>query len=303
MAGFFGSRRDTGLSERARLTARYATSRWNLLAVVIFTVVNIVFTTLGSMTYFLFSATIPYFVASFGSTMCGLMPDSFYEEIEMTEAELLPTSAIALFLGIALVLLSVYFLCWLFSKKHVGWMIAALVCFAVDTVAMLFLYGISVDMLLDAVFHAWVIYYLISGIVAYYKLKALPEAAPIGSDGAAFPEGDALAEDGVSGLAGEERLPESPVLRRADTDVKSRVFVESEAFGHTVTYRRVGRRTDELVIDGDVYASVEVHAGIEIAHALSAVCDGHSIEVGFDGVSRSYIKVDGEIFASKIRLV
>ena len=65
----------------------------------------------------------------------------------------------------------------LFSKKRVGFLIAALVLFVLDTVFLIWNYGIAVS-LIDLLFHGWIIYYLVSGTLAYYKLKKL-ENEPI----------------------------------------------------------------------------------------------------------------------------
>ena len=53
-------------------------------------------------------------------------------------------------------------------------MIAALVFFLIDTVAMFLLYGIAIDMIMDIVFHVYVIGILISGIRLGIKMKKLP---------------------------------------------------------------------------------------------------------------------------------
>ena len=50
------------------------------------------------------------------------------------------------------------------------------------TLAMIVLYGVALDSILDIFFHVWVLYYLITGIRAHYKLKELPEEAPALSD-------------------------------------------------------------------------------------------------------------------------
>ena len=63
--------------------------------------------------------------------------------------------------------------------------------------------------------------------------------------------------------------------------------------------RRV-KRINELVIDGYVYADVEML--METAHALTAQMDGHVFQAGFDGVAHSYIRVDGVQVARKLRL-
>ena len=76
---------------------------------------------------------------------------------------------------VAAVLTLLYLLAWLCSKKQwVGWLIFALVFFVLDTVGMLLSIVIATDMIIDILFHAWVIYYLILGIHAHFKLKKLP---------------------------------------------------------------------------------------------------------------------------------
>ena len=91
-------------------------------------------------------------------------------------------------LAIALLILGVYFLCWLFSKKHIAWLIVALALFIVDTVCLLALFLLSGNMMsgwMDIFFHAWALYYLISGVVAYFKLKRIPEYEEVTEEGSA----------------------------------------------------------------------------------------------------------------------
>ena len=79
--------------------------------------------------------------------------------------------------AIGIALLVPCLLCWLFSKKKMGWMIAALVYFVFDT-AFLLLFALLLGMLtsiIDIVFHAWIIYYMIVGVKAGIALKTLPE--------------------------------------------------------------------------------------------------------------------------------
>lgn len=79
----------------------------------------------------------------------------------------------------AVIILAVYFICWLASKKHPSAMVVAAVFFGIDCVVLLM--SFSVDYIVDILFHAWVMYYLIAAIVASSKLKKLPpeEEAPI----------------------------------------------------------------------------------------------------------------------------
>ena len=86
----------------------------------------------------------------------------------------------------------------------------------------------------------------------------------------------------------------------ADTDVKSKTFLEAEKFGHVIVYRRV-KTTNELVVDGRVYD--EYVALVEAPHNLVAEIDGHIFEAGMMNPAWSYIKADGEMLTKKIRLV
>lgn len=179
MANIFKNNAAQAMTERQTLESKYTAARTNLLVVVIFTVVNVLLLATQSNTYFLFSAFIPYILMDAGMFYCGIYPDEVY----MGTPELyvlFDSSVFAAFAVICAVMVAVYFLCWIFSKKHkIGWLIAALVFFVMDTVGMFLFYGVSFDAILDIFFHAWVLYYIINGIVAHYKLMNLPpEEAP-----------------------------------------------------------------------------------------------------------------------------
>lgn len=167
--------------ERQALETKFANSRHNILIVLIFTVINILLLVTNSNSYFLFSAYIPYLFADLGMYLCGKYPAEFYSE-EYALTEFLPGGFLAVMLVIAAVILALYLLSWMFTKKgSKGWMVFALVFFSVDTGVMFFLNGISTDMIFDVVLHAWVIYSLASGVSVASKLEKLPaepEPAP-----------------------------------------------------------------------------------------------------------------------------
>ncbi len=274
------------LSNKQVLETRYNNSRANLLLVVVFTVINIILLITESNTYFLFSAYIPYILVVLGMLLCGMYPEEYYVENDIG-TEFFDTSVFAVLLAIALVFIALYLISWIFSKNNkYGWLIFALVIFSADTLGMFAFEGFALDSIIDIVFHVWVIISLALGINACRKLKALPMDEIDTSEEATITE------------AGED-VTNSGILRIADMDVKSRVLLETEALGHTVTYRRV-KRVNELVIDGNVYDEIE--ALVEFAHSLKATVDGHLIEVGFDGKAYSYLNIDGEMVAKKIRL-
>ena len=293
MARIFGS---NGGTLRDQLDSRYQAARINLLLVIAFTVINIVLLLADGDSYFLFSAFIPYFLVTIGMVFTGKFPEDYYtdglEGIEFVDQSLLTVTVV-----IAAVIVAVYALCWLLSKKHkVGWLIAALVMFVLDTIAMLSLSGIALEMLIDVVFHGWVIFDISRGIYYHFKWKD----TPIETAGAEFTVEEPACE-GESGFEtnGATETPDTQILRRADREVKHRILLEGESFGHKICYKRV-KKTNELVIDGNVYD--EFVATIEPPHELFAHIDGHDFAVGYDGV-KSYVKVDGAMIERKTRLI
>lgn len=174
------------MSPRMKLEQQYKTCRMNLLAVIIFTLISMV-TYYFNGTYFLFSAFIPLVVFATGAEFywivadpAGAIESGFYTAEDVETAQILDGGT-WLLIGVifAVVILAAYFICWLVSKKHPGAMIAAAVFFAVDCIVLLLSFDVS--MIVDILFHAWVMYYLIAAIVASNKLKNLPpeEAAPL----------------------------------------------------------------------------------------------------------------------------
>ena len=308
---------------------RFKSARANLLIVVVLTAINLVLAFFPDGMYFMFSAYLPYVLMVWGLMFCGLYPAEVLNELGI--ANPMPKPVFAVFAGAAVLILLIYLFAWIFSKKNrVGWLIAALVCFVIDTVILVIIGfdpGRVFGSVINIVFHIWVIVSLILGIVAHFKLKkaakkaAADKAAEKSAEKSSAPEtvdgsipawsgeaGAVLTEENVSGGAPAEAVDwkkreesaNSPVLRFADEDVKSRVFLETVVLGHTVTYRRAGK-VNELVIDGKVYDET-VPAFIETAHTLTARVDGHVFEAGFDGVSSSFIDVDGENVERKLRV-
>ena len=84
-------------------------------------------------------------------------------------------SAFVGFIAFAVVLAILYVLPFIFSKKlRPGWLLFTLVIFILDTLFMLIDVGVQSDMLVDYLFHIWVIVSLFIGVSAGYKLKKLP---------------------------------------------------------------------------------------------------------------------------------
>lgn len=200
------------MSELQMQINRYNSSRANLLLVAIFTLINLVLLISKSYTYFLFSASIPYILTTNAMYLCGMHPDEFYEDIDLSTAEFLDRSVFVVVLIISLVIIALYALSYFLSKKQkVGWMIAALAFFVIDTVVMFWYYGLAnTEMLLDVAFHVWVIVSLSMGIHAYFKIKSLPpeeEAVPMPADGNTLLMEDGFAENQPLSADFEESKP------------------------------------------------------------------------------------------------
>lgn len=220
--GLFNKQNNYAPTQRQALEMKYMSARTNFLLVAIFTAINLCLLVANSNTYFLFSAYVPYMLVDLGMFLCGKYPAELYEG-ELAGMEFLDDSFFVITLVIAVAILAFYVLTWFMSGKHrVGWMIAALVLFAADTIIMFAMCGIALEMILDILFHAWVLYYLAMGIYAHYKQKTLPpdeeELAP-----AAAEEGAENAEPADSAESGSDAesftyFNEFPEDNSADND-------------------------------------------------------------------------------------
>ena len=165
----FNKQAPAPMSPRAALQAKYNQSRANLLLVVITSVINL-FTVAFAGSYFLFAPSMPTLLV----------------EIVLMEAGEAGVELAALVVPfiVGLVLTAPYLLGWIFSKKRVGWMIAALVFFSLDCVYLLLMYQLT-SVIIDILFHAWIMFYLITGVINGLKLKDMPEDQPLPEMGAA----------------------------------------------------------------------------------------------------------------------
>ena len=271
-------------SKSGTLEAKYNSSISNLLLLVIFSIVNIGLLLFNSGSYFLFSAFVPYLAVDYGMFLCGLYPEEFYYDVP--DIVFLDKSFFYLMLAVAAAILLVYLLCWYLAKqKRKGALIFSFVFFIIDTAAMLLMTGISLETIVDVLFHIWVIAYLVIGLSTLKKMKKAPEE--------------------TVNVSVEEMPTEtdSTALRVAEKNVKCRVFLETDFYGmHNdmhIVYRRV-KHTNELVVNGLVYDEYE--ALVEQAHCLTANVDGHRICAEFDGIINSKLTVDSQEIAKKKRL-
>ena len=177
-------------------------ARSTLLTAVLFTMLNIVLLLVGSNRYFLFSATIPYYLTFFGY-MFDYFTVGTYTLTGLTMA-LIPLAALGF--------------CWYCSKADSRWLKVAAVLFGVDVLAMLGLMLWSGDMsssLLDIVFHGWVEICLIRGIKADNRLKVMEGAKatqleiPVEEEMAVEEELQAAEVEAVESQTAEEEVVET----------------------------------------------------------------------------------------------
>ena len=149
----FGKKGNKGQEDPVKM---YASSRTNLLLVIILTVVNIGLYMSGSESIMLFSATIPYY-----SVVLPLVWGIY--------------RFLTVGIVIAVVFLLGYLVCWIMSKKNYKWLIGALILFVIDTIGMigLYIWAGEVSGFLDVAIHALILFYLIRGI-KYGKQLATP---------------------------------------------------------------------------------------------------------------------------------
>jgi len=141
----------------------------NLLVFAILSAVNMVLVLTGSSITFTFSAYLPEMLVVLG------------QEIKLMTGK---GGALAVFIVISLLFIVACVVSALLAKKRPLLLILGLVLVAGDTVLMLIdilpvisLWieaGMTVSLLIYFLFHAWILYYLINGLVSYSKLKALP---------------------------------------------------------------------------------------------------------------------------------
>lgn len=150
------------MTETIKLYRRVNLARSNLIAMTLLTIVNIAAYFFGGDFGFPFSAFFPYAAVIFGDIFATELADPmiFYWGIALA--------------SIVLILFIVgYFL----SKKRHGWLIFVTVLYVMDLIFMTYIYFPDFDFsaLLDYVFHFWVLYYLVLGVIAARKIKNLPE--------------------------------------------------------------------------------------------------------------------------------
>ena len=136
---------------------KFKSARSNLLLMIAMTTINLILIMVEASFSFLFTAFAPMFaLAVFG-------------ELSMK----------AVGVAIAIIILAMYLVCYFLSKKYRVFILIALILFILDTlilgaVILLTLELQDASVLIDVGFHAWILYYLINGVIAWANMRKLP---------------------------------------------------------------------------------------------------------------------------------
>jgi len=129
--------------------------RLNLLLAIVLTSLNVILVALSILFTFYFSAIIP-------QLLIEKMPN-------------------AIGIALAIIFIGILLGCWYYSKKSIIGMVIAAILFFVDTLILLMLLFLSLSILnyldytivINILFHAWILYYFVGAIIANKKLKKI----------------------------------------------------------------------------------------------------------------------------------
>ncbi len=177
-------------------------SNSNILAMIAFTLINIVLIIVNADMSFPFSAAVPMYLVLLFAELCGMRSAEFYElnyGANWEQYEFIGSGVFWTVVVMALVMVAVYFVLWHFSKKKKVFSIILMVLYAIDTLGLLVfctaVYAFDFYTIIDFAFHAWVFYYLILALKAWDGMGYAPSEAELAtqvmtSDGApTFDEG------------------------------------------------------------------------------------------------------------------
>jgi len=143
---------------------RFNRARSNLLLVIAFTIINIVLAAVDSEVFFLFSATVPSLVLAIARELSFDFGSGF----------------MVAGVFIAFICVAVYFISWLLSKRWRGLILLALIFFIIDTILFAGIVALGAmvsgnifdfSFIVQVAFVIWILFYLITGTVAWAKLR------------------------------------------------------------------------------------------------------------------------------------
>lgn len=164
----------------AYCTRQVNAARTTVLLLMVLTLANIVLFMVDTDTYLPFCVFVPYYLTAVFMGIDNGFADGEWVIGDFTIVALVITA----------VVLALYLLCWLLSKKKHGFLTAALVLYIVDTLGVLAVALVIVEdlsvFIFDFVAHGIVIYELVCGVTGAKKMKKLELEAqhPVETEGA-----------------------------------------------------------------------------------------------------------------------
>ena len=152
--------------QKKTLPQRYLTARIVLMVMIVLSFINLILIIIGSGLQFTVSASFPYFAVMGGA----ILDANSYLNTQL--GFILGCVASVIWIGL-------FVLCFVFSKKKLGFMIAAAALFAADCLFMIpnfvfyiwILDGEVTSSVIEVLFHIWILWSLIAGCLAGRKLK------------------------------------------------------------------------------------------------------------------------------------
>jgi len=145
----------------SQYSTNFSRARSNLILVIVFTLINLVLSVMELNYYLLFSATVPQIAVWWGPVFAAELHIEAFKMIGLV---------------IAFVVLGLYFICWALSKKVRSFILVATILFVIDTIVLLwvaFVGEFDTTFLIDIAFHCLILFFLISGTVAWVKLRGV----------------------------------------------------------------------------------------------------------------------------------
>lgn len=159
-------------------------SRSTLIIAAVCTLINLITVAAEADFMFPLSATIPYYFAILFYELCGMYPQSFYDEFwgGATEGFIDPTVFWVIFVLGILMALGCFVLGWFSTKKKV-FSIITLVFYGIDTLALLYfnfrVFSFSAVVIIELVFHAYLLYTAFRAVKAWDAMASAPTAAEV----------------------------------------------------------------------------------------------------------------------------
>ncbi len=140
-------------------------SKKTFLCLLVLSLINVLFLSCGSASYFVSSLSIPYYVLSVGCALGGKMPCEFYENMPVPQQNGIFVASVILSVS----LLIAYGTLIILSKKYEKLFFLIAIMYGIDLLFLCMvtlLFGFNLDRAADLAVHVWVGSDIIKGLLA-----------------------------------------------------------------------------------------------------------------------------------------